>query len=153
MMREATNDLHISDELERNKLQEEQQQQNENRTLLVADDKAVARDPIVALLERSGYVIFTAKNCPETVDVFRENADKIVAVLLDYSMPGGHSDDVFEELQRIRPQVPVIMMSGYAEEHVVARFKGLGIVGFLKKPFGRAVLLDTVQRAIDPSAA
>ena len=81
------------------------------------------------------------------------SADTIAAVLLDYSMPGGQGDDVFQELRFIRPDIPVILMSGYTEEDVTGRFNGLGIVGFLQKPFGRAKLLETVHEAIDPPAA
>lgn len=125
----------------------------ESRTILVADDDSCARDPIVALLKRSGYDIITATDCREAVSVFRDHADTIVAVLLDYSMPGGRSDDVFESIQRIRPNVPVIMMSGYSEQDVIGRFKGVGVVGFLNKPFGRAALLEKVREAIEPPAA
>ncbi|MFC1639431.1 response regulator [Gemmatimonadota bacterium] len=89
------------------------------------------------------------------VDASRDRLEgrTVVVVLLDYSMPGGRSDDVFLELQRIRPNVPVIMMSGYMEEKVTGRFKGLGIVGFLQKPFNRAELPERVGEAIDPTAA
>jgi len=152
-MTTETDGLHTSDEPERKRLAEDTRQARESRTLLVADNEDFARDPIVALLERSGYHIITAKDCPEAVSVFREHADKIVAVLLDHSMPGGKSDDVFESIQRIRPNIPVIMMSGYAEEDVIGRFKGMGIVGFLHKPFGRVALLDMVRDALDPPAA
>ena len=121
--------------------------------MLVADDEECVRDPIAALLERADYRILTAKDCPEAVSVFRDNADTIVAVLLDYSMPGGQAKDVFEEFQRIRPNIPVIMMSGYVEEDVIGRFKGAGIVGFLQKPFDRATLLEKLHKAIDAPAA
>lgn len=95
----------------------------------------------------------TAGDCHEAVEVFRHHADTIAVVLLDYSMPGGRTDEVFEELHKIRPDIPVIMMSGYAEENVTGHFKGLGIVGFLQKPFDRAQLLKEVHDAIDPRAA
>ena len=74
-------------------------------------------------------------------------------MLLDYSMPRGRSEDVFEELRSIRPNIPVIMMSGYAEENIIGHFNGLGIVGFLHKPFNRAELLSKVHAAIDPKVA
>jgi len=152
-MTKKADDLHTSDEPERRMMVDDTPHAQESRSLLVADYEDFARDPIVAILERSGYHIFTAKDCPEAVSLFREHADTIVAVLLDYSMPGGKSDDVFESIQRIRPNIPVIMMSGYAEEDVIGRFKGMGIVGFLHKPFGRIALLDMVRDAIEPPAA
>ena len=62
-------------------------------------------------------------------------------------------DDVFEELRRIRPNLPVILMSGYMTDEVIGTFKGLGVVGFLQKPFGRATLLKEVREALGPPAA
>ncbi len=52
----------------------------------------------------------------EALAVFRNQSDTIVAVLLDYRMPGGTGTEIFEEIQHIRPNVPVIMMSGYMEK-------------------------------------
>lgn len=152
-MRDSPHDPHTADEAERMRQPDEPRLHQKSRTLLVADDVAYARDPIVAILERSGFDILTAKDCQEAVSVFRKNADRIVAVLLDYSMPGGKSEEVFDSLQRIRPNIPVIMMSGYAKEDVIGQFKGMGIVGFLHKPFGRAALLDMLSEAIGPPAA
>jgi len=152
-MTDPTKKLHTSDAPEMHQTPGHPSDESEDRTVLVADDQEHARDPIAALLERSGYKILTAADCHEAVEVFRHHADTIVVVLLDYSMPGGRTDDVFEELQKIRPDIPVIMMSGYTEENVIGHFKGLGIVGFLQKPFDRAQLLKKVHDAIDPHAA
>ncbi len=121
--------------------------------VLVADDEPCAREPTAELLKRAGYRILTASDSKDTISVFKEHADEIVAVLLDYHMPGGPGDEVFEELQAIQPGVPVIMMSAFVEEETKGRFLGMGIVGFLQKPFGRAALLDKVRDAVDPSAA
>ena len=150
---DPTNKLHTSDEPQGCPPVDEPKYRQQHHTVLVADDEVHVRDPIAALLERSGFKILTATNCQEAVQVFRDNADTIVVVILDYSMPGGRSNDVFKELQDIRPNIPVIMMSGYTEEDVTGSFKGQGIVGFLQKPFRRAELLGKIDEAIDPTAA
>ncbi len=118
-------------------------------TLLVADDEWWVREPTALMLRQAGYRILMTRDRWDTVAVFKEHAEEIVAVLLDDHMPGGCGREVFEELQRIRPDIPVIMMSGSQEEEIM----GMGIVGFLQKPFGRAALLDKVREALDPPAA
>jgi CheY-like chemotaxis protein len=122
-------------------------------TVLVADDELLVREPIALLLRQAGYKILMTGDARDTVAVFREHAKEIAAVLLDCHMPGGCGEEVFEELQRIRPDIPVIMMSGYDEERIMGRFMGMGIVGFLQKPFGRVTLIDKVREALDPPAA
>jgi len=124
-----------------------------DRCLLVADDEPCVLDPTTELLERAGYRILTATDSRKAVQVFEDHAEEISAVLLDYHMPGGSGTDVFEELQRIKPNVPVIMMSGFVEDHELGRFLGMGVVGFLQKPFKQTTLVDAVSKAIGPSAA
>ena len=122
-------------------------------TLLVADDEWWVREPTALMLKRAGYKILMTGDSWDTVAVFKQHAEEIVAVLLDDHMPGERGREVFEELQRIRPDIPVIMMSGSLEEEVMGRFLGMGIVGFLQKPFGQSTLLDKVREALDPPAA
>ena len=122
-------------------------------TLLVADDEWWVREPTALMLRQAGYRILMTRDSWDTVAVFKEHAEEIVAVLLDDNMPGGCGREVFEELQRIRPDIPVIMMSGSDGKEIMGRFMGMGIVGFLKKPFGQSTLLDKVREALDPPAA
>ena len=124
-----------------------------SQTVLVADNELLVREPIVLALRQAGYKILVAGDSQDTVAVFSEHAEEIVAVLLDCHMPGGPGEEVFEELHRIRPDIPVIMMSGPLEEEVMGRFLGMGIVGFLQKPFEQVTLLDKVRKAIEPPAA
>jgi FixJ family two-component response regulator len=121
--------------------------------VLVADDEKSVREIIVAHLKHAGYRILVTCDSRDTVAVFSEHAEEIGAALLDYHMPGGSGTEVLEELQRIRPNIPVIMMSGFAEEALVERAKGRGLVEFLRKPFGRLSLLDAVRKALNPPAA
>jgi len=123
------------------------------KTLLVADADPWVQDPIVVLLRQAGYEILTANDGRDAVTIFEQNADEVVAVLLDCHMPGGSGEEVFEQLRRIRPNIPVVMMSGFAEQDVIGRFLGMGVVGFLRKPFGPLSLFQAVQKALDQPAA
>jgi len=122
-------------------------------TLLVADADPWVRDPIVGILRQAHYEILAASDGRDAVHLFKEYADEIVAVLLDCHMPGASGEEVFEQLHNIRPSIPVIMMSGFAEQDVIGRFMGMGVVGFLKKPFGPLTLFQTIRKVLDQSAA
>jgi DNA-binding NtrC family response regulator len=119
----------------------------------VADADPWIQDPIVQILRDAQYEILTAHDSREAVGIFEEHADEIVAVLLDCDLPGQHGEEVFDQIQRMRPGIPVIMMSGLAEVDTIARFLGMGVVGFLKKPFGPLTLFGTLRRALDRTVA
>ena len=111
------------------------------------------QDPVAGFLRQAGYEVLTASDGLDTVAVFLEHAEEIAAVLMDGNIPDDSGDEIFEELRRIRPDIPVIMMSGFTEQDVIGRYLGMGVVGFLKKPFGPRTLIKTVQRVFDQPAA
>ena len=117
-------------------------------TLLVVDDEKWARDPVVELLRRAGYEILTASDGPDAVALCQAHATEIVAVLLDHHVPRGGGEEIFEQIQHISPNTPVIMTSAAADHEVIGHFLGMGVVGFLRKPFGRTTLLDAVREAL-----
>ena len=63
-------------------------------------------------------------------------------------MPGLSSEATFEELRRIRPGVPVLLSSGYAEAEATSRFVGRGLAGFIQKPYRPEALVTAVRRAL-----
>jgi FixJ family two-component response regulator len=69
-------------------------------------------------------------------------------VLLDLTMPDLGGEEVYREMRGIRPDVPVVVLSGYSEEHVAERFAGIGPVEFLAKPHKAADLIAKVGAVI-----
>jgi CheY-like chemotaxis protein len=102
-------------------------------TVFVADDKTCSRDPVAALLTRAGYGILLVYESRDLVTVLEGHSDELVAVLLDRRVQSGSGADVFEQIQRARPNIPVIRMSGFVEKEASVRFMGMGVVGFLQK--------------------
>jgi signal transduction histidine kinase/CheY-like chemotaxis protein len=117
-------------------------------TVLVVDDEEAVRSFARAVLERRGCTVITAGDGREALDVFRARADEIDAIVLDLTMPHLSGEDVFRELYRIRAAVPVILSSGYDEEDVTARFAGMGLAGFVQKPYRVNVLTEKVARVL-----
>ena len=113
--------------------------------VLVADDEATVRDIAKEMLEMLGMKVLTASDGHQAVEVFRENGDKISCVLLDLTMPGLDGAQVFYEMRRIRPDVKVILSSGYNEQDVTPRFMGKGLAGFIQKPYTIAKLTEKLN--------
>ena len=117
-------------------------------TVLVIDDEPSVRDVARAILERAGFDVLVAASGREGLERFRAGADRIVAVLLDMTMPDLAGEEVFAELRSIRPDVPVILSSGYNEQDATRRFAPAGLAGFIQKPYLPADLLSKVRVAL-----
>jgi len=116
--------------------------------ILVVDDEAVVRDVARHALGRFGYETLMAHHGQKAVEICREQGERISLVLLDLSMPGMDGVETLAELQRIRPDLPVVLCSGYNEKEAMDRFHGKGLSGFLQKPFRVKELVETVERAM-----
>jgi signal transduction histidine kinase/CheY-like chemotaxis protein len=113
-------------------------------TILVVDDEEDVRDLVQTVLERAGYHVLTACDGIEGLDVFRAHCHLISAVLLDLSMPNMNGEETFKGLHRIRPDVPVILSSGFSESDIDGRFADKHPAGFIQKPYRPQTLLQVV---------
>ena len=103
--------------------------------VLVVDDEDTVRLTAARMLQSLGFTVITATNGREGVECFRAGAGEIRAVLLDLTMPHLDGEGAFRELRILRPDVPVLLMSGFNEQEAINRFIGQGLAGFLQKPF------------------
>ena len=104
-------------------------------TVLVVDDEAAVRITAGRMLETMGFRVLLAENGLEAVECFREEGANIRAVLLDLTMPHLDGEGTFRELRRMRPDVRVLLMSGFNEQDAIRGFIGKGLAGFVQKPF------------------
>ena len=118
-------------------------------TVLVIDDEEVVRSTARAALERLGYEVLAASDGRQGVAAFRDCAGRIGAVLLDMTMPIMSGEETFRELRLIRPDVQVILSSGFNEVEAIRNFNGKGLAGFLQKPYTAARLTQAVRAALD----
>ena len=103
--------------------------------VLLVDDERAVRDVGRRMLQRLGYSVLTAEDGREAVEVFQKHQENVLCVILDLTMPDTDSKSVFEEMRRIRPDVPVLISSGYSETKVEELFSGVEISGFIQKPY------------------
>ncbi len=79
--------------------------------ILCVDDEPVGLKVRKILLEREGYRVLTAPDGPSSLVLFEQ--ELIDVVVLDYSMPGMHGGEVAGHMRRIKPRVPILLLSAY----------------------------------------
>lgn len=117
-------------------------------TVLVADDEEVIRCTARAMLERHGYKVLLAEHGEQAVALFRASSELVSLVILDLTMPVMGGEEAFEQIRTLRPDVPVLLSSGYSELEATRRFAGKDVAGFVQKPYTSARLLDKVRTAM-----
>jgi len=119
------------------------------RTILVIDDEPSLRFLASALLEDMGYASLEADSGRAAVQLFLQDPDAVDAVLLDMTMPGMTPEEIFRQLREIRPDLPVIILSGHEEATVRTHF-GVGtIAGCIQKPYTDLDLEATLATAFE----
>jgi CheY-like chemotaxis protein len=76
-------------------------------------------------------------------------ADRVELVLLDMTMPVMSGEETFRELRKIRPDIKVILSSGYNEVEAIRHFTGKGLAGFVQKPYTSVRLAQAVRSVLD----
>jgi len=105
-------------------------------TMLLVDDEDVVRLVCQRMLAHDGWNVLPAAGGPEAIELFRQDPGAVSFVLLDLSMPQLDGMAVFHELRAIRPDVKVIMASGYSSDQGEGReLLGKGVDGFIQKPY------------------
>jgi len=118
-------------------------------TVLVVDDEQSVRNIAKRMLEHCGFSVLTAEDGEVAVETFRAHADEIVAVFLDMTMPKMNGEEAFRELRRIRPDIKVVLASGYNQQDASSRFVGKGLAGFLRKPFELKTFVSTFREVME----
>ncbi len=121
--------------------------------LLVVDDEQDVRDVLRLILCRMGYDVQAVASGPEAISLFLAADQKFDAVLMDLRMPGMDGWECRRELTRIRPNVPVVLVSGYAPERPSgSQISDMPDV-FLTKPFTKNSLAAVLNQVLEPQAA
>jgi len=121
------------------------------RILIVDDEPSIRRFAARVLLEQ-GFLVDEASDGAEALERLRAGAVLADVVVTDVVMPRLNGVELVHELAESHPQIPVILMSGYA----AAQLDGMGIVapcGVLAKPFPAERLVEEVRRCLPASDA
>ncbi len=118
------------------------------QTVLIIDEEEIVRTKANELLRGLGYSVLTAIDGAEGIEVFRALKDQIAVVLLDMTMHGMSGEETWRELEKIRPDIAVVLSSGFGEAEALRRFGRRQTAGYLQKPYSMGMLAECVQEAV-----
>jgi len=117
--------------------------------ILVVDDEVLITEMSKQRLERLGYTVATAAGVREAIDMLRNGPERFDLVITDYLMPEATGIDLAREVTRMRPDMPVILCSGFDEVVTEEDMKTLGAGDFFMKPINRREFALVVRRVLD----
>jgi len=120
-----------------------------NERILFVDDEEPVMDLGKRMLGHLGYDVVALTSSMEALAVFREKPNQFDLVITDQTMPGLTGEMLTKEVMRIRPDIPVILCTGFSEHVSEEQAKDIGIRAFLMKPLLLKDISQTVRRVLD----
>ncbi len=118
------------------------------RILFVEDDELVV-DAVRPLFESLGYKVVARMNGLEALEVFRPQPEKFDLVITDQTMPHMPGKVLAQELIRIRPDIPIILCTGYIDQITEEETKAMGIREYVMKPFVMDDMARVIRKVLD----
>ncbi len=118
------------------------------RILLVDDEIAVVK-MVTALLERLGYEVVSCTNGKKALEIFRTEPHHFDLVITDNTMPQITGVQLALELMKIRPNIPIILCTGFSRGINPDDVKDLGIRELVMKPFGKEEIATLIRKVLD----
>ena len=117
--------------------------------ILLIDDEDAIITMEKLMLERLGYQVTSRTSSIEALEAFRDNPDRFDLVITDMAMPNMSGDKLSVELTKIRPDIPILLCTGFSETMSEEQAKSLGIKGFLLKPIVMKDLSHKIREVLD----
>jgi PAS domain S-box-containing protein len=118
-------------------------------TILVIDDEEAVRNVTRTILERLGYNVLVAKTGEEAIEVAKTFDGNIDLAMLDIILPGIRGVNLYRLLMKARPNLKVIVFSGYSKQGPARKILNAGADYFIKKPFTMADLSEKLKKAFE----
>src|SRR5262249_31292800 len=115
--------------------------------LLVDDEEALANLE-AAILRRLGYDVVVCTGSLEALAMFQAAPQHFDLVITDQTMPHLTGEGLAQELRRLRPDIPIILCTGFSHVMHAERARELGIDAFLMKPLAMQELAQTIQQVM-----
>jgi PAS domain S-box-containing protein len=123
-----------------------------SETILLVDDEEMVVDIGQEILEKLGYEVFTALSGAEAVRLAKQQKEKIDLVILDLIMPDMSGSKTFDLLKACRPDIKVLLSSGYSIDGQATEILNRGCDDFIQKPFNLKQLSRIVRKILDGKA-
>jgi CheY-like chemotaxis protein len=116
--------------------------------ILFVDDEQPLVEIGKQMLERLGYKVDTRTSSIEALNLFKANPDRFDLVITDIVMPNMTGDKLADAMLGIRPDMPIVLCTGYSEKFTRQHASEMGINCFLMKPLVMQDLAGTVRQAL-----
>ena len=123
----------------------------EEATILLVEDDAIVLFVNKTRLERLGYKVITATGGDMALDIFERHAQDIQLVISDVLMPKINGMELFTRLKRQKPDVKMVLATGYSIGHEDEILLNQGIAALIQKPFSREQLAEVVRETLQKS--
>ena len=117
-------------------------------TILIVDDHSVIRDVTREMLLMLGYEVSVVEDGVEAIKFYEAYPERCNAIILDMVMPRMSARDCIHTLQKINPEVKIILSTGYGKNEAVQDLINQGLVGFIQKPYQLNRLSEIVAEAM-----
>ena len=117
--------------------------------ILFVDDEDTSVEVVKEMLEEMGYSVVTKTNVLEALALFNENPDRFDLVITDKNMPHMTGFDFGKEILRIKPDVPVILYTGYPDLYDMDKAKEMGFRDLIKKPLLMCDMAEAIRCVLD----
>ncbi|MEP7052516.1 MAG: ATP-binding protein [Pseudomonadota bacterium] len=124
-----------------------------SETILLVEDEEAVRVFAASVLRRQGYVVLEAHNGLQALELLERTEAAVCLLVTDVVMPEMGGPALVARLRELRPTLPVLYMSGYAERAVVHNGLVKSKQAFLQKPFTPIVLARKIREVLDKGAA
>ncbi len=117
--------------------------------ILLIDDEEMLVELGQAMLERLGYHVTTRRNSLDALTTFQNQPDTFDLIITDQTMPGMTGVDLARRILQMRPQMPIILCTGYSSQITKDKAKASGIRGFAFKPLAKKDIGELIRKVLD----
>jgi len=117
--------------------------------ILFVDDEPFIVDIGKGMLEHLGYTVVTRTSSTEALEAFKAQPDKFNLVITDMTMPKMTGDELAKELMRIKPNIPIIICTGFSEKITEEKARAMGIRRLIMKPIVQREMAKAIREALD----
>ena len=119
--------------------------------VLFVDDEEILTELNESLLEGLGYHVTISNRSSEALEIFKERSDQFDIVVTDQTMPGMTGSEMADKMMQIRPDIPIILCTGYSTTISEEKAKSMGIKGFAFKPLAKKDIAVLIRKVLDVS--
>lgn len=118
------------------------------RHILVVDDDELVSEYLGALLEAESYDVMVLNEPMAALEYFKAHPDYFDLIVTDQIMPGITGVEIAQSILELRPDLPVLLITGYSEKISAENAESFGLSGFFPKPINENLFLDRINNLI-----